>query len=113
MARAAAAPKPKYLVVENTLKCQTANGELSLPLAVKFGTVRKLMGGEGKSQFEEFEFFMSEIFDDKANAAIDALDTAEAAEILTQFSDALADRMKVSMGKSAGSSESSMGTEEQ
>ncbi|WOH20126.1 hypothetical protein IRJ34_07320 [Paenarthrobacter sp. GOM3] len=113
MARAAAAPKPKFLVVENALKCQTANGELSLPLTVKFGTVRKLMGGENKTQFEEFEFFMTEIFDDAANAAIDALDTAEAAAVLTEFSDALADRMKVSMGKSAGSAASSTGTEEQ
>ena len=38
--------KPKFLVVEKTLKCQTENGELSLPLSVPFGTIRRLMGGE-------------------------------------------------------------------
>lgn len=112
MARAAVAPKPKFLVVESTLKCQTENGELSLPLSVKFGTVRKLMGGEDKSQFEEFEFFMSEIFSPADNKALDELDTAEAAEILTEYSQALAARMQVSMGKSVGSSDSSTGTEE-
>lgn len=114
MPTAKAAPeKPKYLVVENSLKCQTANGELSLPLSVKFGTVRKLMGGSGKTQYEEFEFFMTEIFDEEANAAIDALDTVEAAEVLTEYSDALAGRMKVGMGKSSGSADSSKSTEEQ
>lgn len=113
MTKQEAAPKPKFLVVESTLKCQTENGELSLPLSVKFGTVRKLMGGEDKSQFEEFEFFMSEIFSEADNRALDALDTADAAEILTEYSQALAARMQVSMGKSTGSSDSSESTEGQ
>ena len=104
-----AAPKPKFATVESTLKCQTTNGELSLPLSVSFGTVRKLMGGEPKSQFEEFELFMT-IFTDDQNRAIDALDTAEAAEILHAYGEALAERMKVSLGKSAGSAQSSTGT---
>lgn len=101
--------KPKFLTVENTLKCQTANGELSLPLGVPFGTVRKLMGGEPKTQFEEFELFMT-IFDEKQNAAIDKLDTAEAVEVLTEYSNALAGWMKVSLGKSDGSAPSSTDT---
>jgi hypothetical protein len=108
-----AAPKPKFQVVENSLKCQTENGELSLSLSVKFSTVRKLMSGEDKTQFEEFEFFMSEIFTEADNKAIDALDVADAAEILTEYSQALANRMQVSMGKSVGSSDSSESTEEQ
>lgn len=105
--------KPKFLTVESTLKCQTTNGELSLPLSVSFGTIRRLMGGEGKSQFEEFEFFMSEIFNEEQNTALDQLDAADAAEILTRFSDALSARMKVSMGKSGGSAPSSTDTEQQ
>jgi hypothetical protein len=100
------AAKPKFVTVENSLKCQTSNGELSLPLSVSFGTIRRLMGGEGKTQFEEFEFFMSEIFSDENNQALDVLDAAEAAEILGEFSEALAARMKVSLGKSAGSAQS-------
>lgn len=104
-----AAPKPKFLVVENSLKCQTANGELSLPLSVSFGAVRKLMGGDAKNQFEEFELFLS-IFNDEQGKAIDALDVAEAAEVLTEYGEALAERMKVSLGKSAGSAPSSTGT---
>lgn len=103
------APKPKFLVVESTLKCQTGNGELSLPLSVPFGVVRKLMGGEPKTQFEEFEMFMS-IFNEEQNAAIDALDTADAAEVLHAYGEALAERMKVSLGKSGGSAPSSTGT---
>jgi hypothetical protein len=105
--------KPKFLTVESTLKCQTANGELSLPLSVSFGTVRKLMGGQQKSQFEEFEFFMSEVFNEEHNAALDALDAAEAAEILAAFSDALSARMRVSLGKSVGSAESLTATGQQ
>lgn len=102
--------KPKFLVVEKTLKCQTANGELSLPLAVNFGTIRRLMGGEEKTQYEEFEFFMTEIFNEEQNRALDALDIEEAAQILNEFSEALAARMKVSLGKSAGSAPSSTAT---
>lgn len=105
--------KPKFLTVEDSLKCQTANGELSLPLRVSFGTVRKLMGGTERSEFEEFEFFMSEVFSEESSAALDVLDAAEAAQILGAFSDALAARMKVSLGKSDGSAESSTGTEQQ
>ena len=114
-AKATAEPgtKPKFLVVEKTLKCQTENGELSLPLSVPFGTIRRLMGGEEKSQFEEFQFFMTEIFNEEQNCALDLLDIEEAAEILNQFSDALAARMKVSLGKSAGSAPSSTDTEPQ
>lgn len=102
--------KPKFLTVEDSLKCQTSNGELSLPLRVSFGTVRRLMSGEQKSEFEEFEFFMNNVFTDEHNAALDVLDAAEAAEILGAFSDALAARMKVSLGKSVGSAESSTTT---
>lgn len=104
--------KPKFLTVENTLKCQTVNGELSLPLSVSFGTVRKLMGGETRTQFEEFELFLS-IFDEGANKRLDALDVAEASEILHAFSEALAEKMKVSLGKSDGSAPSSTSTEQQ
>ncbi|WP_420179688.1 hypothetical protein [Paenarthrobacter sp. TA1.8] len=113
MTKQVAAPKPKFLVVENTLKCQTENGELSLPLSVKFGTIRKLMGGEQKTQYEEFEFFMSEIFSEADNKALDELDAPEAGEILTEYSEALSKRFQVSMGKSGGSSDSSESTEEQ
>ncbi|MDI2019698.1 hypothetical protein [Paenarthrobacter nicotinovorans] len=113
MSKQEAAPKPKFAVVENSLKCQTENGELSLPLTVKFGTIRKLLGSTGLTQFEEMEFFMTEIFSEADNRALDDLDAAEAGEILTEYSDALSKRFKVSMGKSVGSSDSSESTEEQ
>lgn len=103
---AAKTTKPKFLTVESSLKCQTANGELSLPLSVPFGTVRKLMSDEPRTEFEEFELFMS-IFGEAENAAIDRLDTAEAAEVLRAYGDALAEHMKVSLGKSVGSAPSS------
>lgn len=108
--RKAPGPKPDFLIVEDTLKCQTANGELSLPLSLSFGTIRKLMKLEGGSQFEEFDFFMDNVFTEEENAALDALDAAVSARILTRFSGALAERMKASLGESAGSSESSTDT---
>lgn len=97
--------KPKFLVVESTLKCQTANGELSLPLSLSFGIVRKLMSDDARTQFEEFEMFMS-VFTAEQNAALDKLDAVDAAEILTEYGEALAARMRVSLGKSAGSASS-------
>ena len=111
---AAKAPaKPKFQVVESALKCQTANGELSLPLSVPFGVVRRLMNdGAPKTQFEEFEMFMG-IFNESQNAAIDALDTTEAVEVLTEYGDQLAKHMKVSLGKSGGSEPSSPNTGQQ
>lgn len=105
-------PKPDFLVVENALKCQTSKGELSLPLTISFGTVRKLMKINSGDQFEEFEFFMDNVFTEEQNSRLDELDAADSARILTKFSDALAERMKVSLGESEGSSESSTDTEQ-
>jgi hypothetical protein len=107
-----AGPKPDFAVVEDSLKCQTSKGELSLPLRVSFGTVRKLMKLEGTNEFEEFEFFMDNVFSEEHNEKLDALDAAESAKILTEFSGALAKRMRASLGESAGSSESSTDTEQ-
>lgn len=109
--KSTAAPKPKFLVVEDTLKCQTENGELSLSLRVKFGVIRKMLALEG-DQADEFEFIMANLLSQEANNFLDDLDGAEAAAVLTEFSTALAGRMRVSMGKSVGSSESSKDTEQ-
>lgn len=109
---AAAGPKPDFVVVEGSLKCQTSKGELSLPLTVSFGTVRKLMKLDGGDQFAEFEFFMDNVFTEDHNRQLDELDAAESARILTKFSEALAERMKVSLGESEGSSGSSTDTEQ-
>lgn len=100
-----AAAKPKFLVVEDTLKCQTENGELTLALKVKFGTVRKLMK-VGGDQTAEMEFFMEHVLDPKVVEALDELDSAEAAAILGEFGEALAKRMGASLGESEGSSDS-------
>jgi len=103
--------KPKFLVVEESLKCQTENGELSLSLRVKWGVIRKMLTLDG-GQAEEFDFIMSHLLSPETNEFLDELDGAEVAAILTEFSEALAGRMRVSMGKSAGSSPSSTGTEQ-
>ena len=95
--------KPKFLVVEDTLKCQTENGELSLSLKVKFGTVRGLMKVSGDTA-SEMEFFMDKVLDEKAVAILDELDAAEAAEVLSEFGDALAVRMGARLGESGSSS---------
>lgn len=107
-----AGPKPDFLVVEDSLKCQTSKGELSLQLTVTFGTIRKLMKLDEDDQFAEFEFFMDNVFTEEQNRRLDELDAAESARILTKFSNALAERMKVSLGESEGSSDSSTDTEQ-
>ena len=104
------APKPKFLVVEDSLKCQTENGELSLNLRVKWRVIRQMLSLEGADQTTEFNFIMDNLLTPETNEFLDDLDGAEAAEVLTHFSEALAGRMRVSMGKSGGSSESSTDT---
>lgn len=98
-------PKPDFLVVEGTLKCQTSNGELSLPLTIPFRSVRKLAKIEG-DQFQEFDFYMENLFTTEDNEALDDLDAAEAVRILTHFGSALAERLTASLGESESSSES-------
>ncbi len=100
-------PKPPFQVVEDTLKCQTENGELSLSLKVKFGTIRQLAKVSGSGdQFAEFDFLMEHIFTEEQNAFLDELDAADTAEILVKFSGALAERMSASLGESKRSSTS-------
>lgn len=100
-------PKPRFQVVENTLKCQTENGELSLSLKIKFGTIRQLAKvSSSGDRFAEFDFLMEHIFTEEQNACLDELDSSDAAEILVEFSNALADRLKASLGESKRSSTS-------
>lgn len=100
-------PKPAFQVVEDTLKCQTENGELSLSLRVKFGTIRKLAQVSASGdQFAEFDFLMENIFTEEQNARLDELDSAAAATVLVEFSNALAERLKASLGESKRSSTS-------
>lgn len=101
----AVATKPKFLVVEDALKCQTENGELSIGLKIKFKIVRQLMKVEG-GQTAEMEFFIDHVLDPKVVDALDELDSAEAATILGEFGDAVAKRMGASLGESEGSSAS-------
>lgn len=103
----AAGPKPAFQVVEDTLKCQTENGELSLSLKIKFGVIRGLAQVSGTGdKFAEFDYIMQTLLTEEQNEALDDLDSADAAEILTEYASALATRLTARLGESKRSSTS-------
>jgi hypothetical protein len=106
-------PKPKFLVVEHTLKCQTGDGEKSIDLRVPFERIEKLMQMDGVEEKLIPRFLLEEILSEEDKATVLSLrDGAETFAILIEFSKAVTGRLNASLGESAGSSDSVQGTEE-
>ena len=97
----AVAPKPRFLVVEDTLKCQTEEGEISLPL--KFKT--KLLRQFGKlDQMDAFFLILDEVAGPGVSEVIDELDIMETTEIMVEFFKVFEERVQATLGKSSSSS---------
>jgi hypothetical protein len=106
-------PKPKFLVVEHTLKCQTGDGEKSIDLRVPFDRIEKLMQMDGVEEKLIPRFLLEEILSEEDKATVLSLrDGAETFAILIEFSKAVTGRLNASLGESAGSSDSAQSTEE-
>jgi hypothetical protein len=95
------AEKPPFLVVENTLKCQTSEGEISLPLAFKTKLLRRF------GQLEEMDAFfliVDEVAGPEVSAVIDELDIMETTGIMVKFFSVFQERVQATMGELQGSS---------
>lgn len=105
----AAAPKPQTLVVENTLKCQTADGgEVSLSLLLPYSNLKLLLTMEGQEMPEEdlVDYVITEIMPPETAAVINGLQDGVDTIIFTlKWLDALGERLN-SLGKAGPSSKS-------
>lgn len=100
-------PKPDFQVVEETLKCQTRNGEISLSLIVPFDAIEKMIDIEGQDEKKIPSFLMNEVLPEEASKTLRGLeDGAEAFRILTRYAEAIGERLGASLGESVGSSAS-------
>lgn len=96
-----AVEKPRFLVVEDSLKCQTELGELSLPLRFKTKILREF----GKlDQMDAFFVIIDQVAGPDTAAVIDELDIMETTEIMVEFFRIFEARVQATMGESQRSS---------
>lgn len=95
------AEKPRFLVIEDTLKVQTEQGEISLPLRFK----TKLLREFGKlEQMDAFFIIVDSVAGPETAAVIDELDILETTEIMVQFFKHFEEKVQATMGESLRSS---------
>lgn len=100
-------PKPDFLVVEDSLKCQTGNGELSLSLVIPFDAIEKMIEIEDQDERKIPSYMMREIIPEQAAKDLRALpDGAEAFRILMTYAEEIGKRLGASLGESESSSDS-------
>jgi hypothetical protein len=106
-------PKPKYQIVEHLLVCQTGDGEKSFDLRIPFDRIEKFVDMEGIEESKLPRFLLEEILSptDK-ETALGLTDGVETFGVLLEYATSIGMRMKASMGKSRGSSDSDETTEE-
>lgn len=108
-------PKPDYLVVEDHLKCQTNEGEVSLDLRIPLARLELFMeiGEQDIPESRVHRYFIDNILWPEDKSALDGMrDGAKALEIVTTFIQLLGERMGADLGESEGSTDSSEGTGE-
>jgi hypothetical protein len=101
MTAAKSVEKPRFLVVENSLKCQTAEGEISLPLSFKTKILRRIGHLE---EMDAFFLIIDEVAGPEVSALIDELDVIETTEIMKRFMDEFQAKVQATMGESKSSS---------
>lgn len=110
--RAAAKPKvtgtkPRFAVVENALKCQSGEGEVSLDLRVPLSAIKRMQKLDDMPDEESLDYIIDEIMPADVNQAINGLrDGAEAMVFTMKWMEAVGERFGASMGELDGSSAS-------
>ncbi|WP_315913579.1 hypothetical protein [Arthrobacter sp. lap29] len=100
-----AGAKPKFAVVEHSLKCQTSEGEVSLDLRLPLEKFEKLSELEDMTEKESLPYIRNEIMHADVRDPIMALrDGAESMELIMQWIEAVGERFGASLGKLGGSS---------
>lgn len=105
-------PKPEYLVVEDHLKCQTPEGEVSIDLRIPINKLELFMEMDSIDQKKLPLYIREHILWPEDREQIENLrDGARAFGILMEFAKRMAERMGVSLGELSPSTASSESTE--
>lgn len=103
-----AGPKPDFLVVEDTLKCQTnLDGEVSISLVLPYPALKKMMNIEDVPEAEIVDFVIEQVMPESESQKILGLkDGMDTFRIAMQYTKSLGERLGASLGESEGSSDS-------
>jgi hypothetical protein len=108
-------PKPDFLIVEDHLKCQTSEGEISIDLRIPLERIELFMDMPDLDieQKRYPRYVIDNILwpEDKATI-VGMRDGAKAMTIVLKFAELLGARMGADMGESGGSTELSENTVE-
>jgi hypothetical protein len=106
-------PKPDYLVVENHLKCQTDEGEISIDLRIPLARLELFMDMEGIEPKDMPRVIREDILNpEDRDTLLGMRDGVKALAILMQVATEIGNRMGASLGESGGSTSSSENTAE-
>jgi hypothetical protein len=106
-------PKPKFQVVEHTLKCQTYDGEVSLDLRLPFEKLERMSELESVEPQKIPRMVLDEFLRPEEREVVANLtDGAEVFAILLQYANAVGERLGASLGESKRSSDSSGSTDQ-
>ncbi|TFD58034.1 hypothetical protein E3T43_07235 [Cryobacterium sp. Hh7] len=105
-------PKPDFLVVENHLKCQTGDGEVSLDLRISLEKLELFMNMEDIEPKALPRHILNDIVNAEDKARLEGLtDGVEAYKIIMEFAKAIGGRLGMGLGESVPSIASSESTE--
>jgi hypothetical protein len=106
-------PKPDFLVVEDALKCQTPEGEISLDLRLPIPALEKFMTAQNMDQQKIPRFILDELLDPAdAKKLLEMRDGAKAYRIIMEWAGAVGRRIGASLGESPSSTDSSESTDQ-
>jgi hypothetical protein len=106
-------PKPDFLVVEDHLKCQTNEGEVSLDLRIPIKRIESFMDMSEVEGKDSLRFLLDRVLWPEDTDKLENMrDGAVVIKILARYSEELGERMGADMGESKGSTNSSGSTVE-
>lgn len=106
-------PKPDYAVVENHLKCQTDEGEISIDLRIPIDRLELFMDMQDVEATKMPRHILDHILHPEDKAKIEGMrDGVKGYAILMKFAEKIGERMGAGLGESKGSTASSESTEE-
>jgi hypothetical protein len=105
-------PKPDYVVVENHLKCQTDEGEISIDMRIPLGKLELFMDMEEIPAQKIPRYMLDNILHPEDSQKLEnMLDGAKAYAIVLEFSQRVGERLGASVGESKRSTGTSESTE--
>ena len=108
-------PKPDFLIVEDHLKCQTGEGEISIDMRIPLDRIELFMDMDELDIAQKHypRYVIDNILWPEDKDTLNGMrDGAKAMTIVLKFSTFLGERMGADMGESSGSTESSESTVE-